>query len=337
MKILVGLSGGVDSTVSAYLLKQQGYDVCGVYMKLHDIREGYHENNINNVKTVAQYLGIDYYIADFTKDFKNIVYDYFINDYKDGLTPNPCIMCNRFIKFGKMLEFAQSLGIQKIATGHYAITDGEYIYKGFDDNKDQSYFISWVNKDVLKHIVFPLGNMKKDDVKEIANNIEVLKHIAQGKESSEICFVENTYVELLQKHFDIDKSGEVLDTQGNVIGTHKGYMHYTIGKRKGFRIQASVPHYVSNIDAKNNQITVVTKEELINKSFVARDLNMFCDANEIECSVKVRYRTIGAKCKVKIVNNIAYVELLEDVSAIAKGQTAVFYDQNKVLGSGWIV
>jgi tRNA-specific 2-thiouridylase len=337
VKVLVGLSGGVDSTVTAYLLQKQGYEVEGVYMKLHDIVDNYHEKNLANVKKVADYLGIKYHVADFSNEFKSIVYDYFVDDYKRGLTPNPCVVCNRFIKFGKMLEFATSLGIDKVATGHYAITDGEYIYKGKDNNKDQSYFISWLNKDALKSIIFPLGNMEKTEVKDIASQIEALKDIASNSESQEICFVENSYLDILQKHFDIDKEGVVTDPNGEKIGTHKGYMHYTIGKRKGFTIQAHVPHYVSSIDAKNNQITVVPKDGLVQREFFARDLNMFIDDDEFECGVKVRYRTHAVESKVTIKDNIAKIELKEDVFGIAKGQTAVFYDGDKVLGSGWIL
>jgi tRNA-specific 2-thiouridylase len=306
-------------------------------MKLHNIVDNYHEKNLANVKKVAQYLGIKYHVADFSGEFKSLVYDYFIDDYINGLTPNPCVVCNRFIKFGKMMEYANSLGIDKVATGHYAITDGSYIYKGKDDGKDQSYFISWLNKDVLPHIIFPLGNMQKSEVKEIATHIEALKDIASNSESQEICFVEDTYLDILKSHTNIDKEGVVLNPQGEHIGKHKGYMHYTIGKRKGFTIQAHVPHYVSNIDAKNNQITVVPKEGLLQRGFEARDLNMFIEDKVIECSVKVRYRTHAVPCKVVIEDNIAHITLYEDVFGIAKGQTAVFYDNDRVLGSGWIV
>jgi tRNA-specific 2-thiouridylase len=338
LKILVGLSGGVDSTVSAYLLQQQGYEVVGLYMKLHDIVENYHEENLKNVKKVADYLGIEYHIADFTNEFKALVYDYFVDDYKNALTPNPCVVCNRFIKFGMMMQYANNLGIEKIATGHYVISDGKYLYKGKDSSKDQSYFVSWINKDTIKNIIFPLGSMEKTEVKEIASAIEPLKEIAQNRESNEICFVENTYLDILQKDgIDIDHEGSVLSFEGDIIGKHKGYMHYTIGKRKGFTIQAHVPHYVTNIDAKNNQITVAPKEKLGSKEFFARDLNMFVEDVDFKCGVKVRYRTEAMPCRVQIKKGIAKVELDNEVFAIAKGQTAVFYDGDKVIGSGWIV
>jgi tRNA-specific 2-thiouridylase len=341
LKILVGLSGGVDSTVSAYLLQKMGYEVEGVYMKLHNLIDGYHEKNIENVKKVANYLGIKYHIADFSNEFKNIVYDYFVDDYIKGLTPNPCVVCNRFIKFGKMYQLAKELGIEKIATGHYAIIKNGYIYKGKDNNKDQSYFISWIDKSMLDSIVFPLGEMEKTEVKEIARGIDVLKSIADGKESSEVCFVENTYIDILKNHTNIDKEGKVLSKDGETIGIHKGYMHYTVGKRKGFTIQNkqpnSVPQYVTNIDAKSNTVTVAPKEEVYEKYFEARDLNMFIDSTSFECSVKIRYRTKPAKCKVTIVNDIAKVELQEEVFGIARGQIAVFYDDEKVIASGWII
>ncbi|EKD2119949.1 7-cyano-7-deazaguanine synthase, partial [Campylobacter jejuni] len=193
MKILVAMSGGVDSTVTAYKLKNLGHEVIGCYMKLHG-KPNYHEENIKKVEKVANFLQIPYHILDLQEDFKNKVYMPFVDTYKEGKTPNPCALCNRFIKLGKLLEFAKSLGCEKLATGHYARLENNLIKTAVDESKDQSYFLASADKEALKYLIFPLGEMKKEDVKKFASTIEVLKSFATQKESSEICFVEDTYV-----------------------------------------------------------------------------------------------------------------------------------------------
>ena len=214
-KVLLGLSGGVDSTVTAILLQKEGYEVEGVYMKLHE-KEGYHEENFAKAQRVASYLGIKIHFLDLSEAFKKEVYDYFVERYKEGLTPNPCVMCNRTIKFGKMIEFADSVGAELISTGHYVKCDGKSIFMAKDKSKDQSYFLCEINKEVLPRLIFPMGDWFKEDVKALATDIDILEDIATQKESSEICFVENDYTEILEKHMDIDMLGETLDTEGNV-------------------------------------------------------------------------------------------------------------------------
>ena len=336
-KILVGMSGGVDSTVTAILLQKEGYEVVGVYMKLHE-KEGYHEENYAKAKRVGDYLGVDIHFLDLSVDFKDEVYDYFVETYKQGLTPNPCVMCNRTIKFGKMVEFADSLGIEKIATGHYLNCDGEFFYMAKDDSKDQSYFVAQVKKEVLPRLVFPLGSWIKDDVKEFASKIAPLKEFATQKESSEICFVENDYTEILQKHMNIDLAGETVNEKGEVVGTHKGYMHYTIGKRRGFTVDgAHDPHFVLAIKPEKNQIVVGKRDELQVDSFKIKKVNLFKEnLTDFDSTVKVRYRTRAIPCRVKIDGNIGEVELLEPVFGLAYGQIAVFYEDDKVIGSGVI-
>ncbi len=336
-KILVGMSGGVDSTVTAILLQKDGYEVVGVYMKLHE-KEGYHEENYAKAKRVGDYLGVDIHFLDLSADFKDEVYDYFVETYKQGLTPNPCVMCNRTIKFGKMVEFADSLGIEKIATGHYLNCDGEFFYMAKDDSKDQSYFVAQVKKEVLPRLVFPLGSWIKDDVKEFASKIAPLKEFATQKESSEICFVENDYTEILQKHMNIDLAGETVNEKGEVVGTHKGYMHYTIGKRRGFTVDgAHDPHFVLAIKPEKNQIVVGKRDELQVDSFKIKKVNLFKEnLTDFDSTVKVRYRTRAIPCRVKIDGNIGEVELLEPVFGLAYGQIAVFYEDDKVIGSGVI-
>lgn len=335
-KVLVGMSGGVDSTVTAILLQKEGYEVEGVYMKLHH-KPGYHEENFKKAQRVADYLGVKVHFHDLSNEFKDNVYDYFVESYKEGLTPNPCVMCNRTIKFGKMVDFADSVGAEFIATGHYIKSDGEFIYMGEDPNKDQSYFLCEVKREVLPRLIFPLGTWVKPDVKAYAADIEVLKDFATQAESSEICFVENTYDEVLAKHMEINMPGETVDTEGNVIGTHKGYMHYTIGKRRGFFVDgAHDPHFVLDIKPEKNQIVVGTKEKLEENAFEVKQINLFKDLTEFECKVKVRYRTQAVPCHVIIKDDRATVTLDEPVFGLAKGQIAAFYEDDKLLGGGVI-
>ena len=336
MKILVAMSGGVDSTVSAYRLKEEGHEIQGVYMKLHN-DDDYHAENIRKVKKVAEYLGIKYHILDLREKFNEYVYNPFVKNYEIGLTPNPCVMCNRFVKFGALVDFAKSLGMDKLATGHYVRLEDGFITEATDMSKDQSYFLSNVAKENLEFVIFPLGQMYKEDIKKFAAGIDVLKEFSSQKESSEICFVPQTYVEVLQKHMDIDKPGNVLNTKGEVVGKHRGYMHYTIGKRKGFEVRgAHEPHYVIKIKPKENEIVVGLKDELDINSFEIKDINMFIDKREFECSVKIRYRSAKTPCRVKVEGSCARVELKEPVQGLAAGQMAVFYDGQKVIGGGWI-
>jgi len=336
-RVLLGMSGGVDSTVSAVLLQKEGYDVIGVYMKLHD-NEAYHQENFAKAKKVANYLNIDIHYHDLTQEFNKEVYEYFIQGYKDGITPNPCVMCNRTIKFGAMVDFADSLQIEKVATGHYLRSDATFIYKAVDETKDQSYFLAEVKKEVIPRLLFPLGQWHKSDVKEFASQIEPLKEFATQKESSEICFVPNLYTDILSKHMDIDLEGDVLDSDGKIVGKHKGYMHYTIGKRRGFSVHgAHDPHFVLSTNPSSNEITVGKKEELSESRFEISNINLFEDLEHFECDVKVRYRTSSVRASVKLDGDgHGLVELKEPVYGLAKGQFAVFYDNDRLLGGGMI-
>ena len=336
-KIVVGMSGGVDSSVTAYLLQQEGYEVIGVYMKLHNLVENYHEKNIESGEKVASSLGIEYHILDLSDKFKEEVYDYFVSEYEKGNTPNPCVKCNRTIKFGALLDFTKSLGADYLATGHYAKTDGEFIYEADDKSKDQSYFLGQIQQDALKSIIFPMSKYKKEDIIKLGSTIPAIKDIAQGKESQEICFVDTVYTDILKKHHSIDNEGKTLDIKGNEIGHHKGYMHYTIGKRKGFYVHgAHDPHFVKELNPKDNTIVVCKKEELYISSVQLKDLNLFIDEASFDCTIKLRYRTTKIACEVTIHDNVATVELKEPAFGVACGQVAVFYQDEKVLGSGWI-
>jgi len=335
-EVLVGMSGGVDSTVTALLLQEQGYRVRGVYMKLHE-NDAYHRANYAKAQKVGEYLGVDVHFLDLSERFRQEVYDYFVEEYRSGRTPNPCVVCNRQIKFGEMLAFADSLGIEKVATGHYLRCDGRFIYTARDESKDQSYFLAQVRREVLPRLIFPLGEWLKEDVKAKAAEIPVLREIAEQKESSEICFVENDYTEILQKHMEIDREGEVLNEAGEVVGTHRGYMHYTIGKRRGFTVRgAHDPHYVLSLDPESNRIVVGTRERLEERDFEVERVNLFEDLQSFDAQVKVRYRTRAIPARVELEGAQGRVRLHEPVYGLARGQFAVFYDGDRLLGGGVI-
>jgi len=336
-KVLIGMSGGVDSTVSTLLLKQQGYEVEGVYMKLHS-KPGYHEIHQARAQKAADFAGVKLHILDLQEKFNEKVFTPFIETYKEGKTPNPCALCNRNIKFGAMVAFADEIGADFVATGHYIRHDGQYLLQALDDTKDQSYFLFYIDPALVPRLLFPLGEKHKSDIKAFAASIPGLESFASQGESSEICFVETTYMDVLKPYVPVDQEGDVLDLAGNVVGKHKGYMHYTIGKRKGFTVHgAHDPHFVIEIRPETNQIVVGPREALECRRVELERVNMFDDRREFDCDVKLRYRTTAVPCHVVIEKGRAKVELKEPVFGVASGQAGVFYDGEKLLGGGWIV
>ena len=307
-------------------------------MKLHS-KPGYHEIHLARAQKAADFVGVKLHVLDLQKEFETKVVSPFIETYKEGKTPNPCALCNRNLKFGEMIKFADKIGADYLATGHYVQCDGKFFYQAKDDTKDQSYFLFYVDRSILPRLLFPLGEKRKSDIKAFAASIKGLESFASQSESSEICFVETTYTDVLKEHLvSVDNEGEVLDTDGNVVGKHKGYMHYTIGKRRGFSVHgAHEPHYVVDIIPEKNQIVVGKKEQLECKRVVLNNLNMFIDDEEFDATVKLRYRTKAVPCHVTIKENKAVVELKEGVFGVATGQAGVFYHDNKLLGGGWIV
>lgn len=337
-KVLVGLSGGVDSCLSAKLLKSSGYEVLGCYLRMFT-NDDYHNKNIAKIKIITEYLGIDFLDIDLRQEFDTNVYKPFVQDYLNGKTPNPCALCNRNIKFQELINIADKNDCYFVATGHYVNTDGSFFYEATDNLKDQSYFLFYVKQEHLKRFIFPLNNKNKTAVKEIIKDIPKISQIATQAESLDICFVDKTYTEILERFTNTQNQGVVLDPNGNQIGIHKGYVNYTIGQRKGFVLKKppDSPRYVTKIDAKNNTITVGTNDDLKSSFFEICDYNFFVPETNFSSSVKIRSTGSKIPCKVEFAQGKVRVFLDKPARAIAPGQAAVFYDNNKLLGGGWIV
>lgn len=347
-KILLGMSGGVDSSVSAILLKELGYEVIGCTMKLWEEKKGDTDKSIEDAKKICKILDIKHYIFDLEKEFKCNVVDNFIEEYKKANTPNPCVECNKYIKFGQFFEKAEELGCEYFATGHYARIEysekyNQYVLKkANEEKKDQSYFLYTIPKEKLSHIIFPLQDYtSKEEIRDIAKKFNL--PVAEKKDSQEICFIpDGNYHEFLNKYGNQkNKKGDIILTTGEKLGEHQGYINYTIGQRKGLGISYKEPLYVVKLDEKKNLVIVGTEKDLYNKELQARDVNWIVEpkTNEIDCYAKIRYRSKVAKSKVKIIdNNNVKVVFEENQRAITKGQSVVFYDeQGIVLGGGKII
>lgn len=339
IKVAVAMSGGVDSSTVAYILKKQGYDIFGVTMRTCGPED-------SDADKVCKDLGIDHYILDATKEFKEKVMDYFIKEYSEGRTPNPCMVCNKHVKFGSLIDFALSQGAQFMATGHYAqIKDGTLVM-GDDENKDQVYFLSQIKKENVKHILFPIGNFEKPKVRELAKYLGV--RVYAKKDSQEICFVEDGKLDEYLSDNTRGKTsipGDIVDINGKVLGRHKGLAYYTIGQRKGIGVSLEKPVYVIKLDGKNNRLVVGENDLLFKDELEAEKINLFTfntlkDLDGIECWAKTRSRDKLHKCRIKVLDEDKIkVEFIENkVRAITPGQGVVFYDKDrKVIGSGFIL
>lgn len=354
-KVLAGMSGGVDSSVAAGLLLESGYEVIGVTIEPFYFYEFYKDNerlnpkgNIKDAKEVCDKLGIEHIIVDYFDFFKNNIVNYFIRDYISGRTPNPCAKCNPLIKWGKLLQTADELGAEYIATGHYAkIVKDEnsnrfLLKKGDDNKKDQSYFLWGLSQSQLSRTLLPLGCFTKDEVRNIAKRKGFKVH--DKTESQEVCFIaDNDYHNFLRNSIpDIDEKigeGNIM-FRGRVIGRHKGYPFYTIGQRKGIGITYRDALYVKKINPSDNTIEVGVEGELYNSSLIAHPINLIkfesIDSDKI-FDVKIRYKDKGSKAKCKIIENgKLLIEFLEEKRAITPGQSAVLYEENDLVAGGVI-
>lgn len=346
MRVAIAMSGGVDSSVAAALLKEAGHDVIGVTMKImpSDNNSPHAEIDAANV---ARQLGIPHHVLDLRDIFTHQIIDYFCREYRLGRTPNPCILCNKYIKFGVLMEKALKMGADFLATGHYARIEkdnssGKYLLKkGHDRRKDQSYFLCQLTQEQLSHALFPIGNLTKDEVRKIAAELRL--PTACRPESREICFIpDDDHAKFLKDHMaQAARPGPILDERGNTLGQHRGITSYTIGQRKGLGIAAAEPLYVTAIEPNGNTVVVGTKEQTYASELVAGDLNWIGipkPQQPIRVKARVRYRHPEAEATITPQdNNTVYLKFAEPQMAITPGQTVVFYDDDIVIGGGTIV
>jgi len=349
-RVLVAMSGGVDSAMAAAILKNAGHEVIGATMKIwpkeycgkHKERSCCSLQDIEDAKKVCDTLGIRHYVLNFENVFRKEVIDYFVREYLAGRTPNPCIVCNEKIKFGALFKKAEEMECDFIATGHHARIErnGSYrLRESVDKSKDQSYVLFSLNLTQMQKILFPIGDFSKDNVKAMAAS-QGLK-VYKKAESQEICFVpEDNYFDFINEYRGIEiKRGDIIDSSGRVVGTHNGFWNFTIGQRKGLGISHKNPLYVIGIDAEKNTIVVGDFSEVKKKRFIVKNTNWFYrnDAGSFKAEVKIRYNHKKARALLKdIGHEKVEVQFEEPQEAITPGQAAVFYDGEYVLGGGWI-
>ena len=349
-KVIVGISGGVDSSVAALLLKKEGYEVIGVTLKLASNVPGKSESvakEINDAKKVCDTLNIQHIVLDFNDVFKEKVIDYFANEYMNGRTPNPCVACNKFVKFKCLIDYAISHDIDYVATGHYCKIEknnetGRYYFKMAESiEKDQTYMLYTLTQEQLSKLVMPLGKYSKDEVRKIAEENNLIT--ARKKDSQEICFInDNDYIKFIKENYGYNpEEGRFIDKQGNTVGKHKGIINYTIGQRKGLGITFGKPVYVTRINSKKNTVTLGNIEDLYSEYLLCNEVNFmpFEDIeDEYECKVKVRYASKPVDAAItKHAENIYKVTFKEKQKSVTKGQAVVFYDGDILVGGGTII
>ncbi len=352
-KVVVAMSGGVDSSVVAAMMKEEGYNVTGITLKLYDdvkqSKEGRQccaGQDIMDAKRVSEKININHEILYYQKKFKSEVIDSFIDSYVAGETPIPCVQCNQTVKFRDLFKYAKDLKADALITGHYVSRVQKNghgnMYRAKDHKRDQSYFLFSTTQEQLDYLRFPLGNIEKDETRLIAKKLNL--NVADKPDSQDICFVPNGDYSSVIKKFRPEsfKKGKIIDLSGNQIGEHEGIINYTIGQRKGIKISSSKPLYVININADANTVIVGQKENLEIKKINLRDLNILASREEFNKNINIKVRSTGKllKSKVTFKNNHAEVEILDKETGISPGQACVFYSKDevgdKVLGGGWI-
>jgi len=352
-KVMIGMSGGVDSSVAAAVLLEQGYEVFGVTMQIWpDNSTAAREEGccslyaVDDARRVADKLGIPYYVMNFKEVFQKKVIDYFTSEYLAGRTPNPCIACNRYVKFDSLLRKARAMGMDYIATGHYAIIEFDderkrfLLKKSASQAKDQTYVLYNLTQEQLSRTLMPIGRFTKDQVREKAKELGL--NVANKPDSQEICFVEdNDYSRFIAENTDSEiKPGEFVDTHGNVLGRHNGIINYTVGQRKGLGIALGKPMYVTRIDAENNRVVLGEEKEVFSRSLTATDLNFISIEKldgEMRVKAKIRYSAKEADATIRPEEGgKVSVYFDEPQRAITPGQAVVFYDGDIVVGGGTI-
>jgi tRNA-specific 2-thiouridylase len=367
-KVVVAMSGGVDSSVAAALLLREGYDVVGVFMRLGS-PQGVESHeppaaescdpsgkskqgccsvlDANDARRVAGMLEIPFYVLNFQDDFGRVI-DYFVDEYNRGRTPNPCVRCNDWLKFGKLAKYAEAVGADYVASGHYArvgvdpVTGQKSLMRGLDHKKDQSYVLFGMTKATMEHTLLPIGNYEKHEVRKIAQEMKL--PVFNKPDSQEICFVPNQdYAGLVQRRSpQTFRAGQLVTTDGSVVGQHEGHQHFTIGQRKGVGVAFGYPIYVVDIDPQQNRVVLGDKDALLKKTLIAHQTNLLSDrahsaTSPIRCSAKIRYNHQPQPATLEVTGSDEIrVTFDEPQSAITPGQAVVCFDGDIVLGGGWI-